>query len=119
MDAIDTDLIRANDCPFKYELDRYKYPHRYGLPDGIDHRDNALPYLHILNDQLGDNLYIAGSNRGFTDIATFPFVRQFAATDKTWFDELSLKSLQNWLCNLTATILFENIMNKHTVWKST
>ena len=33
-----SDLIMANDGPFKQALDRYKYPHRYGLADGIVHR---------------------------------------------------------------------------------
>ena len=47
---IDEELIAANDGPFKQQLDRYKYPGRYDLKDGSDHRDAALVHLHALND---------------------------------------------------------------------
>jgi glutathione S-transferase len=31
--------IERNDGPFKQQLDRYKYPQRFGLKDGLSHRD--------------------------------------------------------------------------------
>ncbi len=45
---VDADLIAANDGPFKAALDRYKYPHRYDLPDGLAHRDEALGHLNAI-----------------------------------------------------------------------
>ena len=48
----DAGMIAANDGPFKQALDRYKYPHRYGLTDGLEHRDAALKHLSGLNDIL-------------------------------------------------------------------
>ena len=45
-------LIKANDGPFKHALDRYKYPHRFGLADGIVHRDAAGAYLEMLEIRL-------------------------------------------------------------------
>jgi glutathione S-transferase len=82
----DTDLIATNDGPFKAALDRYKYPHRYGLSDGLEHRDTGLEYLQNLDQILRNQAFLDGTNRGFTDIALFPFIRQYAATDKLWFD---------------------------------
>ena len=34
-------LIAQNDGDFKFHLDRYKYPHRYDLADGLAHRAQA------------------------------------------------------------------------------
>ncbi len=118
LDNVDANLIAANDGPFKYALDRYKYPHRYGLADGLAHRDNALSYLGMLNDKIGDAQYLAGSHYGFTDIATSPFVRQFAATDPDWFDQLPFAALNTWLHAHTTSEIFEHIMKKHPTWQS-
>jgi glutathione S-transferase len=118
LDRIDTDLIASNDGSFKYALDRYKYPHRYALVDGQNHRDNALPYLFALNDQIAGRACLVGTERGFTDIAMFPFVRQFAATDPIWFNELPIPALHTWLHAHAASVIFEQIMTKHPIWQA-
>jgi glutathione S-transferase len=112
----DVDTIAANDGPFKQALDRYKYPHRYGLADGLEHRDAALKHLSGLNEILATQPYLGGSAPAFTDIALFPFVRQFAATDQIWFDELPLSALQAWLNGLLASDLFGQIMTRYPKW---
>jgi glutathione S-transferase len=111
-------LIAANDGPFKQALDRYKYPHRYNLPDGIANREAAMEHLRALNEKLIAAPYLSGSQRGFCDIALFPFVRQFANTDRDWFDPLPLPALQHWLTEMLASPLFERIMTKHPLWES-
>ncbi len=115
---IDDVLISINDGPFKAKLDRYKYPHRYDLPDGIAHRELGLAHMHSLSDRLSDQPYLAGRSAGFTDIALFPFVRQFAATDQHWFTSLPLPRLHRWLNALLSMPLFEQIMVKHPLWKA-
>ncbi|MEY4574397.1 MAG: hypothetical protein RL251_519 [Pseudomonadota bacterium] len=112
----DAGMIAANDGPFKQALDRYKYPHRYGLADGLEHRDAALKHLSDLNDILAAQPYLGGSAAAFTDIALFPFVRQFAATDPLWFDALPLPALQAWLNGLLASDLFGQIMTRYAKW---
>ncbi len=112
----DADMIAVNDGPFKQALDRYKYPHRYGLADGLEHREAALKHLSGLNDILATQPYLGGSAPAFTDIALFPFVRQFAATDPIWFDALPLPALQAWLNGLLASDLFGQIMTRHPKW---
>ncbi len=115
---VDADLIAANDGPFKRALDRYKYPHRYDLPNGLEYRDQALENMGDLNDRLDDMPFLAGDKRGFTDIAIFPFVRQFAATDQGWFDALPLPALQAWLDGLLSSDLFASIMTRYPQWKA-
>ncbi|RRQ52193.1 glutathione S-transferase [Sphingorhabdus wooponensis] len=114
----DQDLVLANDGPFKQALDRYKYPHRYDLADGSAHRDAALLYLGDLNDRLAAAPYLGGAQPAFTDIAIFPFVRQFAATDALWFGALPLPALQNWLSALVGSDLFAAIMTRYPQWKA-
>jgi glutathione S-transferase len=111
-------LIATNDGPFKQALDRYKYPHRYDLPDGIAHREAAMEHLRALNERLSAAPYLSGSKRGYCDIALFPFVRQFANTDRDWFDPRPLPALHRWLADMIASPLFEQIMAKHPVWKN-
>ena len=115
---IDDALIAVNDGPFKHALDRYKYPHRYGLSDGIEYRDEALDHLAHLGGMLTDRPFLGGERRGFTDIALVPFVRQFAATDQDWFDAQPLPALQNWLASLLQSELFASIMTRHQQWKA-
>lgn len=112
----DAGMIAANDGPFKQALDRYKYPHRYGLADGLENREAALKHLSGLNDILARQAYLGGSAPAFTDIALFPFVRQFAATDQLWFDALLLSALQAWLNALLASDLLGQIMARYPKW---
>ena len=112
----DAGMIAANDGPFKQALDRYKYPHRYGLTDGLEHRDAALKHLSGLNEILATQPYLGGSAPSFTDIALFAFVRQFAATDPLWFDALPLPALQAWLNGLLVSDLFAQIMTRYHKW---
>ena len=51
LDRDDTDLIAANDGPFKEHLDRYKYPQRYAV-DPLPFRERGLAFLREI-DALG------------------------------------------------------------------
>ncbi len=116
LDGNDPDLIAVNDGPFKAALDRYKYPHRFDLTNGLAHRDVGLEMLLVLNNRLETAPFLMGHKCGLTDIALFPFVRQFAATDKAWFDAQPITNLQYWLNALTAGELFHDIMKKSSQW---
>jgi glutathione S-transferase len=117
LDGTDDGLIAANDGPFKAALDRYKYPHRYGI-DPLEHRDAAMPHLATLDSQLGDAAYLHGASGGLTDFALFPFVRQFAATDQLWFDQINLLHLREWLNRMVAGPLFVEAMVRQPLWIS-
>ncbi|MFM7378941.1 MAG: glutathione S-transferase [Erythrobacter sp.] len=112
----DAGLIAVNDGPFKQHLDRAKYPGRYAEDGVTDHRAEALALLAPLETRLAAAPFLGGTARGFTDIALFPFIRQFAAIDPVWFAEQPLPGLQGWLDGLLASELFAAVMPKFAPW---
>ena len=111
-----TELIGANDGPFKLHLDRYKYADRYGV-DPVVHRAEATALLAPLNDRLTGRPYLGGSDPGFSDIAILPFVRQFAKTDRAYFDALPLANVQRWLGRFLGSAMFARIMVRFAPWQ--
>jgi glutathione S-transferase len=109
-------LIAQNDGAFKQHLDRYKYPHRYGLADGTAHRDVARGFLEHLQDRLKAKSFLGGAHFGLADAAIAPFVRQFAHTDPAWFAAQPWIRLTQWLANFEASNAFAQVMEKHPVW---
>lgn len=112
----DAALIEANDGPFKHHLDRYKYPERHGS-DPVSHRAAGLDWLTLLDERLAGQDNLCGDLRGITDIALFPFVRQFAETDRAWFDVQPLPHLQAWLERHLHSDLFAAIMIRLAPWQ--
>ena len=96
---------------FKGELDRYKYPNRYDDVDPLHHRERAMKFLLDF-----DHVLASRQSTQLVDIAVFPFVRQFANHDRTWFDALPFKTLHRWLKHHLESDLFESVMVKHKVW---
>lgn len=112
----DSALIAANDGAFKHHLDRYKYPSRYPDDTG-DHRAGGLAHLQALEARLADQPYLCGGQRRLADIALFPFVRQFAATDAEWFAAQALPGVQRWLALLVGSDLFARCMVRLPPWQ--
>lgn len=113
-------LVAECDGPFKRALDRYKYPDRYE-DEGIDRdeqRTLGLAFLKKLNTQLEGQPQLFGDRVSYADIAIFPFVRQFANTDRTWFDAQHLPNLQTWLEGHLESRRFKQIMPKYPQWKT-
>lgn len=113
-------LVAECDGPFKRALDRYKYPNRYE-DEGIvreQQRGVGLAFLERLNTQLDGRPHLFGARVSYADIAIFPFIRQFANTDRTWFDALDLPHLQTWLAHHLDSDLFKLIMPKYKQWKT-
>ena len=112
-----TTLIAANDGPFKNHLDRYKYAPRYEEgTDPLAHRELAAVHLRALNERLSDQGQLFGSLPCLADFAIFPFVRQFANTDRDWFDAQPMAHLQVWLAGHFDSVLFQTVMHKFSVW---
>lgn len=112
----DRALIEANDGPFKYHLDRYKYPERHAS-DPAKHRAAGLALLGVLETRLATQHNLCGDQRGITDAAIFPFVRQFAETDRAWFDAQPLPNVQVWLRSHLQSALFGAIMVRLEPWR--
>tara|TARA_R110002074_G_scaffold12755_7_gene46618 strand:- start:195 stop:845 length:651 start_codon:yes stop_codon:yes gene_type:complete len=112
------DLIAEADGPFKYHLDRYKYPVRYENVDPLDHRAAGLAFLEKLDGRIQPSGQLMGKLSTLADHAIFPFVRQFANNDREWFDQLPLPALQKWLGDHLASPLFAATMQKYPQWHS-
>jgi glutathione S-transferase len=112
---IDADLIEIFDGTFKYHLDRYKYANRLDV-DPLAHRAAGLAILAGLDERLSGQNYLGGATRGFSDIALFPFVRQFAAVDADWFATRGPVAVRQWLAALMASDLFQRAMVPMPLW---
>ena len=113
----DVDLIAANDGSFKHHLDRYKYPHRHDS-DPVEHRTAGLSILAALDARLADTAQLCGARVSLADIAIMPFVRQFAETDRAWFDERPVPRLQAWLAGHLDSALFADAMIRVPAWEA-
>ena len=111
-------LIAANDGEFKANLDRYKYPQRFGLDDGLKHRELGAKWLSELDAQLQTAAYLSGEHWGLADACVAPFVRQFARTDRAWFDAQPWPELAQWLTAFENSEAFVAVMHKHPLWVS-
>ncbi len=110
------DLIAANDGAFKHHLDRYKYPDRHG-GDPVAHRDAGVAMLGELERRLMSGAFLEGASMGFTDMAIFPFVRQFAAVDPGWFAALPLPHIRRWLAEQAGSAMFARAMLRVPPWR--
>lgn len=108
-------LLGINDGAFKRHLDRYKYPERYAgeaTPREV-HRAVALAFLlALLEARLQQLSYLGGATSCATDLAIFPFVRQFSGVEPAWFTELEMPALKAWLQGWLESRLFEVCLTK-------
>lgn len=111
-------LIAVNDGEFKANLDRYKYPQRFGLNDGLTHRELGAAWLRELDWQLQTASHLSGECWGLADACIAPFVRQFARTDRAWFDAQPWRHLSSWLTTFETSEAFAAVMHKHPLWVS-
>lgn len=109
-------LIATNDCEFKHHLDRYKYATRYEGAVAEEHRTVASTFIDQLEKRLSLSGQLMGDAVSQADIAIFPFIRQFANTDRAWFDTRDWPNVQHWLAGHLASERFNRIMKKHDVW---
>jgi len=108
--------IALNDGEFKAHLDRYKYPQRFGLTDGVLHRTQGVEVLMRWQTRLQTHAYLSGAQWGLLDACAAPFVRQYARTDRGWFDAQPWPQLAQWLTTFEASEDFVAVMHKHPLW---
>ncbi len=116
MPDVGFDLIAQSDGPFKVALDRYKYHVRH--VDGTREAAQAegAAFLRILDGMLAGQDWLYGS-QSLADMAILPFVRQFANTDRAWFDSQNWPHLHRWLAAFLASDAFMAVMEKHEPWQ--
>ena len=117
IDESSQQLIRRSDEDFKPLLDCYKYADRHSQLTPLEHRVRAEVFVSELNQLLGRHSYLSDDQCRFTDMAIFPFIRQFASVDAAWFDGSQYSSVRHWLSRLLASDLFQRIMKKRPFWQ--
>ncbi|HEU4709588.1 MAG TPA: glutathione S-transferase [Methylophilaceae bacterium] len=110
--ALAETLIAENDGSFKQALDRYKYFTRYTEQPREAYRAQGEVFLDRLETLLGQHSHLCRNDLSYADIAIFPFIRQFASADETWFEQAPYPHLRHWLKQLTDSSLFAQIMEK-------
>jgi len=113
-----TALIAQFDGPFKTALDRTKYASRYPDQDMETNRAKAAEILLELDELIGASPWIYGDTPTQADMATLPFVRQFAMIDKVWFDAQPWGNVIRWLDAFLASDRFAAIMTKYPKWQA-
>ncbi|WP_417223273.1 glutathione S-transferase [Amphritea sp.] len=110
-------LIQENDAVFKQHLDRYKYFERYPGHSQDYYRQQCEVTLGRLEQQLQQSAFLTGEHCCLADIAIFPFIRQFAHVDRTWFYSAPYPGLQRWLDYHLTSPLFLSVMKKYPRWE--
>lgn len=110
-------LIESNDYSFKLDLDHYKYADRYPEHDQTHYRQACEEFIEDLEEMLKQKPYLIAEHLSLADIGVFPFIRQFSLVDEDWFQQAPYPNVQNWLQNLINSALFQNVFQKHDLWK--
>lgn len=111
------ELIKENDANFKKYLDAYKYPERKSPFSKEQAFESAQIYLDKLESFLMDRNYLLCDQPSLTDVAIFPFVRQFSKVDDDAWQQLEYPRLQSWLRDWLAHEGLVKVMQKFDVWK--
>lgn len=116
------DFIKVMDEDFKPHLDRYKYASRYDETAergdvNLEHRAAAVKILKKWESALEKHDFLLRDTPSLADIATFPFIRQFAATEKDWWASKPLPRVADWLHRCLNSDLFKKIMKKRPLWE--
>lgn len=126
-------LIDQCDDEFKAHLDHYKYADRFPERPPEFYREQGEVFLQRLEERLEAGFIKTTQNQGFqeklapklfknqtglVDVALFPFIRQFAQVDKTWFDTANYPTLRAWLDSFLSSELFASAMKNRPVWQS-
>ncbi|MDP5148085.1 glutathione S-transferase [Shewanella sp. ULN5] len=109
-------LIQQNDVVFKPWLDKYKYADRHPEMSQFAYRQQAELFIDHLEQQLSQDAFLFTNHPTFADYAIFPFIRQFAGVDPSWFASCPYPKVRAWLNSLIESELFKQVMTKYPLW---
>lgn len=110
------ELIKQNDIDFKPWLDKYKYADRHPEHHESYYRSKAESYISLLETQLLGRDNLVRQQVSIADYAIFPFIRQFAHVNLTWWNNAPYPEVKNWLERQLQSEPFSLIMNKYPTW---
>ena len=108
-------IINFNDGAFKKTLDRTKYRTKLNDVNIAEERKKASEFLAHLNNLLSKK-FLFGDKKTLVDIAIFPFIRQYALIDMSWFNEQKWGNIMTWLDYFLGSPSFETIQTKYPIW---
>ena len=117
IDTASNRLIMRFDEEFKPLLDCYKYADRHPQLSQLEHRIHAEVFLRELNQLLSLNAYLGTEKCRLTDVAIFPFIRQFAGVDTAWFERSEYSFVRSWLNTMICSPLFQKVMQRYPFWR--
>ena len=120
LDGAPLDSVWISECDgdFKHWLDRYKYAEGYPDHTAGDYRSNAEEFIQKLEHQLSVSDWVGGEAANAIDVALFPFIRQFAGVEPSWWQQAPYPKVRQWLENWLNSALFSAIMVKYPRWES-
>lgn len=112
-------LIDKNDQEFTQDLEQYKYFQRFPEYSQLYHREQAEEFIRLLETSLQEHqgIGLVSNRQTLTDVAIFPFIRQFAHVDWQWFSNSQYKNLISWLAKYEESELFLAVMDKYKPWQ--
>ena len=116
-EGFSSDWIQTCDDEFKYWLDRYKYADRHPEHAAEHYRREAEVFLRKIEDRLTGFPWLGGEAPSVTDVALFPFVRQFASVEPAWWQGAPYPSTRIWLAQWLEGPLFSAVMTKYPRWE--
>ena len=116
-EGLTSDWIQKCDGEFKYWLDRYKYADRHPEHTAEHYRQEAEVFLRKIEDRLTGFSWLGGEAPSVTDVALFPFVRQFAGVDPAWWQSAPYPGTRIWLAQWLDGPLFSGVMTKYPRWE--
>ena len=116
-EELSSDWIQTCDGEFKYWLDRYKYADRHPEHTAEHYRREAEAFLRQIEDRLTGFSWLGGEAPSVTDVALFPFVRQFAGVEPAWWQGAPYPGTRIWLAQWLEGALFSAVMTKYPRWE--
>ena len=110
-------LISACDEGFKGWLDKYKYADRHPEQSAVHYREQAEGFIADLEQRLSEQRWLGGGQATRADVAVFPFVRQFAGVDPTWWLNAPYPAVRTWLNDWLVSDTFTGVMAKYPPWQ--
>ena len=110
-------LISACDEGFKGWLDKYKYADRHPEQSAVHYREQAEGFIADLEQRLSEQRWLGGGQATRADVAVFPFVRQFAGVDPTWWLNAPYPAVRTWLNDWLVSDTFTGVMVKYPPWQ--
>ena len=109
------EMIKINDNDFKYWLDKYKYHSRHPEKSKEYYRGKCSVIIDKYENIFKGSKFLFGEKCSLSDVAIFPFIRQFSFVNKIWFQG-SFKRTNQWLNFFIESDEFNFIMKKYYVW---